>query len=57
MLPLWMDQVMQCPRCGEWSVCIYRPGWRGCLNCGWGRPVEWAKPDYHFCDGKGKDAP
>ena len=35
---------MQCPRCGEWAVCIYKPGWRGCLNCGWGRPVEWTKP-------------
>ncbi len=33
---------MSCPRCGEWAVCIVKPGWRACLNCGWTRPVEWS---------------
>jgi len=34
---------MQCPRCGEWSVAITKPGQRVCLHCGWTRPVEWKR--------------
>jgi hypothetical protein len=45
-----------CEKCGEWPLIISRPGWYTCISCGHTETVVWVRPDYHFCDGKGKDA-